>query len=502
MPSPPLRRLLLSSALLALLSLPGGCAGGSGSPAHARSADPLVVALDPEAHTSARSRAIREARAARQAGEIEQERYREALKSIAWQRSVFAPIRIEAIRALADDDPDDTARMLALLLPTEPAWPVIEASGELAAERDWTIATSGLVRSWSREVLEPPDADRPERAALLALHPGKTGVEIVYAVFANPNVPDSFRRRARREAWALLTRLDAEGERVRALLAAETNADDPMLRTLRRGAADLGVVPRTPSSLERLEDLYTAEHDAFRKRASEIVARLSPEQRRGLELRHLTPIMWAGVYEPDLLDATREALADRARRRLDGRDTFKRTSGWTGRMSAPDETIEQWSDDLVWADLLTVLIADRAVRDPAVIDAVFRFQVQDRGDRSTELGGLIDAARASEAPDSAAAGPRFVALLYEPRPTQRSGDQAFIAPPEMLDDAATALLCFHLQVQSVTNAEFAGPSRGDVDFARKHALSCVVFTSVSGSTMNVDYYQGDGARVDLGAIRK
>jgi hypothetical protein len=485
----------LAALMLGALTLVG-CTGAE--PAETGLLDPLSEAVNPDASNNERVRAILAARAEREAGEIERERYREVLKSIAWKRSNFAPVRIAAIEALAADGPDDTARMLALLLPTEPSWDVIEASGELAAEQGWNITTSGLVRSWSREVQEPRDADRPERAALLALHPDRTDVEIVYNVFARPDVPDTFRQRTRREAWALLTRLDEDGERIRELLTREDRSDDPLIVTLRRGARELAVVPRTPTSLQRLERLYE-KHEDFRQRAASVVASLNDAQRRGLELRHLAPLLWTERHEPAWLDADSAELISLLEARLDGRDTFKRTSGWSDRMSAPDETVQEWREDLVWADLLTILIADGAVRDPAVIEAVFRFQVQDRRDRSTELGGLIDAVGDDPA---SSASPRFVATLYEPRPTQRSGDQAFIAPVEMLSDAATALLCFHMQVQSVNNVEFAGPSQGDIAFARAHALSCVVFTSISGSAMNVDYYQGDGARIDLGAVRR
>ena len=43
---------------------------------------------------------------------------------------------------------------------------------------------------------------------------------------------------------------------------------------------------------------------------------------------------------------------------------------------------------------------------------------------------------------------------------------------------------------------------GDLDYAKRFGRSCLVLTFVSKNAMGVDYYQPDGARIDIGSISR
>jgi hypothetical protein len=71
----------------------------------------------------------------------------------------------------------------------------------------------------------------------------------------------------------------------------------------------------------------------------------------------------------------------------------------------------------------------------------------------------------------------------------------------MLTAGATALAHFHFHVQRDDNADYAGPSEGDVGYAQDQGRACVVFTSVRAGVLNADYYQPGGITIDLGEVR-
>jgi len=454
---------------------------------------------DPESATADRVNAIRALRQIHESGGGDQAGYREEMKRMAWRRSETPRVRLEAIDALLADDPQDTARMLALMLPTETQWAVIQGVSELASERDWTELTPALVRSWSREVQEPADPDRPERAALVALHPGKTPVEIVFEVFVKTTGEGLFVEETRRDGWALLGRIDPDGATIARLLADEDLAtNDPLLADLQAGARDLAAVPTSAEQLDWLRALREPERRDFYNDAAGAIEALSPEQRRGLELRHAAPILLASERFPALLRASRAELLDDLSSRLAGRRGAPRTAESGEAMYGAREDLEDWESDLVWADLLLILLADEAIHHPEVVADIFEQADHDRRDRSTEYGGVL---RASEASDSSAQN-GFVAISHPPRPAQRVADNRFTPSIDMVEAGYTALIDYHFHAQRMNNDEYAGPGPGDLQTARRLGRSSLVFTSLSRDELNVDYYQPDGARIDLGRLRR
>ncbi|MBX3404447.1 MAG: hypothetical protein KF699_13630 [Phycisphaeraceae bacterium] len=485
-------------------------------------AQPLLDVSDGKLGEDRRLRAIDQAWREVEAGTADREATREALKKLVW--TIGRPsdrIRVRALEALLrDTTPEgraDTLNLLRLRMPTEAGWPMIEAVSRAARERAddqaWRVLTSPLVRSFSRAVPTPPDPDRPERAALLALHDGTTADDlaaIVFGVFIDPvaNGADEgeMADKARAAAWELLSRLDPRGEQRAAIIAARSDLrTHPAVAEIALLQERIGIVPVSGSELD-LARRMTATDDPTRGAwwAAAVAAfdGLTDEQRLGLALRHVEPLRWAAEHRPEWVACGREELLTHVERRLAGRRTW-RAGGADGGMRAKGETLRDWRADLAWGDLLAIMVIDEALHEPAVIAELFAQAAKDRADTSTEYGGLLWAAAArcvESTSGRVAAESRFRASLFEPRPAHRKNDRTFIAPPEMFAADARALAHYHFHVQTVANSDYAGPGAGDLEFARTHRRNNIVLTSVRAGVLNADYYQWNGAVIDLGEV--
>jgi len=480
---------LVAGAAAALLAsgVPG-CSGGSSS-------RPRVAMDDREAHTQSRIETIRDAWPSVERGDADAGLMRENLKRVAWSRSTFHTVRVAAIEELIRDEKNDadTRTMLGLMLPTETDWFVINFVCDQAATRGWVELAPALVRSWSRPVHEPPDNQRPERAALAALYPQRTPLESVFAVFAGETTGRALTERERRDAWGLLRRIDPDSDRVRDLLtgvAGTTIADDPFLEALVPGARDLGAVPDTAEQLAWLSRLRDPSKAQFWQESARAIASLSPEQRAGLELRHAAVIRWAAANRSEWVGRSREELLGTVERRLSGRKHYSRVRESPTGM--PDDLFRHWRSKLAWADALTILVALEAMDDQNLPAALFAQADIDHNDRSTEHGGILDAAP----------GGGFAARHFPPRPTQRVSDQVFIASIDMIEAGDTGLFHYHFHANSHGNRDYAGPSREDITAAANLGRSSLVLSFINKNTLNADYYQPDGAKVDLGEIMR
>lgn len=511
--------------------------------------DDTSTLLDGDAGTNKRTQALDRLWGEVEAGRTERAAGRETLKQVMWKGSAPSPLRVHAFgKLVSDTTPEgqaDTRNFVRLRLPTEAQWPVIEAmckhiAAEAATDRAgaWRQVVPALVRSYARKVPVPPDPDRPEREALLALFPDQTLERIVFDVYLDPEMksagdlkiaPDVAEKQ-RQAAWELLGRLDSDGSRRREFLT-NAPADSPAVTTLARFANELRVVPVTGSELAWANGLIEsadAGAPGWWASVQAAAAQLNAQQSAGLQLRHLEALRWATAHQSRWVSADRDGLLAELKARLEPRRKWRKTEGVGPNDLQSPELLSDWADRLSWGDVLTILVIDEAMKDPRVVEALFEQAAADRVDTSGEHGGLLfatDATPMASGPggaikpkwDMAGGEPGFVARGYAGRPAQRVNDRTFVAPDDMFTAEGAggrALAHYHFHAQSVNNADYAGPGYGDHEYAALHGRACLVLTSVRPGVLNVDYYQrpgrvppdakflapGNGVQIDLGEV--
>ncbi len=430
----------------------------------------------------------------------------EAFKDIAWMRRMPTQLRVAALEQLiGQGELLSEVQGLVLvvgLLPTETDQIVRHALSQHIVRHNWVEATPALVRSFSKIDQTIPDNARPEHLALLELHKEKDIQEIVFDTFVehSPQLDAELGTRIRRDAWNLLSRLDATGEMrvglLSGLLEQPPYEKDPMLAALRRGLVELRAIPLTGEELEWLTQLHETKGKPatdWWAQARAAVGALDATQRRGLRMRHIEALRWASQSRPEWSKASRTELLAELDSRLATR-THRRRAVDVIRFRSED--LKSHQDAMAWPDLLTALVLDDAIQTERIRGALFEQAESDRNDKTTEYGGIIRISIRS------AESSTYVAALYEPKPVMRESDTSFVASPEMLMESSMALAHYHFHVQSVSNGRYAGPSDGDMAYAARYGRACVVFTAIDEETLGVDLYQPDGVVLDLGEIKR
>lgn len=486
----------------------GGCASGGGG-AGGAAQDPVAQALARDEHVDTRKAAIDQIWAQVESGTMDRMAGREAIKRVVWGANP-EQVRLHALRTLAGDETEvglaDTESLMGFLLPTEGNLRVLAFIGETVASRGWVDVTPALIRSYARPTAMVDDADRAERGAIERLHSGKSVEEVAFEVFlyrpgsaGEQGLALDRAEKARLAAWDLLGRLDPEGSARVKLMSGGVGSGsaDPTLDVL-RAAAGLGVVPVTSSELEWVRGVFAsqaAEDRAWWAQVTSAVEKLGEEQRVGLRVRHLEPVRWAAAHQPDLLVMGRAELLSDLKGRLSGRKVYRREREGQGFGMGEPETIEHWESRLSWGDMLAIRVIDQAMEHPAVANALFAQAEEDRRDTSTEHGGVLSMV-------ATGAGEESAVYPFPPRASQRFGDRRFVASDDMFRSSGRSLAHYHFHVQEARNRAYAGPGEGDMEYARAHGRNCLVLTSVQDDVMNVDYYQSNGAVVDLGELRR
>jgi hypothetical protein len=485
---------------LQLAGLTCGLAGCGGS---TRDSDPLTEIRDPRLGEKRRTQAIEQVWADAEAGKLDKVTAREELKTVAWSAGWPDKMRLTALRCLASDTTEkgqaDTRSMFKLMLPREPNREVTAFLCSTVTARGWKDATPALVRSLARVWPDVPDRERPEYLAISSLNAPKSVQEVVYDVFLQPPeeggafglIPAD---RVRADAWDLLARVDPDGSvRARLLSSPEAAGEPAIVADMKAAEEELRCLPLSGDELTWLSALRSEANRAWWEQTRTAVAGIDMQKAPKLQLRHLEPINWASLYKTEWLSASRAELLSEVRARLDKRERHRRKAGDYESWRPRPEGLQDSEAQLSWADLLTILVIDDAVRQPGVVQSLFAQAAMDTEDKSAEYGGLL---RASDAKNPAEA------VLYPPRPSARRGDKQFVASTDMIQQGATALAHFHFHVQEPRNASFAGPSPDDLNYAARYGRSCLVITSVAVGAMDIDYYQPDGVVIDLGAIRQ
>lgn len=489
-----MRHTLLSALVLALLA---GCSGSGET-----SGDPLVDARNDKLANWRRVDAVREAWA--NADPVRRAGIRESLKDQMWSQQTPPEVRIAIIDTFASDtDPAglaDTRNELRGMLPVEPDREVVSAICRKIVAGQWTEFGPALVRSYAREVEKVPDDKRAERIALQSISPGVPPERVAFDVFLHPpedgpDAPIKLRERTRQAAWDLLARLDPAGDLRREWLDAAA-PDEPVVRDMRRLLAELRVVPISGGEIAWMTSLFEPANTgaaAWLARTTPVISALRADQADGLCLRHIEPVRWASANRTAWFGANRSELLAELESRLKERSFRERGETSSFKRPVPSR-LRDWSKQLSWADVLTILVVDEALRAPSARAAIFTQVDADQRDDSTEYGGIITLR------DDPASFARFV--LYMPRGSERAGDRRFFAPQEMLDAGELALAHYHFHVQTWRNSDFAGPSVEDLQFAARHGRTSLVLSGIAEGELNVDLYQPDGVVIDLGMIER
>jgi hypothetical protein len=486
--------LLALCLLLALSAAPTGCA----SRTRQLSGDPLTDFQNPELRPPQRIAAMR---AAWEDPQADRTTIRPPLKDLVWSDQTPREIRLAAVDLLMSDDSwsglRDSQSFIRARVPTERDYEIIRRMGRQAVARGWQDLTPAFVRSYAIEDANIPDHTRTERVIIEALNPDQPMELIVTRVFLNPQQGAlgsiDLDARAREAAWDLLARLDPSGEARRQVLLREDLPTDEegarVLRTIRRGLSELGVVPRNGEELRWLVALSGEPGGVWWSQTAAAVAQLSPEQAEGLKLRNLEALRWASLYREPWMRDDRTQLEGRLRARIGDRETTPRRADDRELRSVP-QLLDEASRSLSWGDVLGMLAIDVALHDPSVLKRIFEQAEMDRADETTEYGGLLFVDGSG----------RFVAQLYPPRPQHRKGDDQFVASSDMVEQSVRALAMYHFHAMRERNSRFAGPSVEDFAQARTQGRMGVVITSINEDELNIDAFTDAPASVDLGAL--
>lgn len=499
---------LLISCGVAAAALLTSCSSGP-------SQSPITDMRNPALSENARIEAMEAAWQNSKVGTPDREMARNAMKDLVWSPATPSQLRIRIVGNLLDS-PDaaeaaDAREMAKLILPREKSRQMVTLLSDIAGTRGWEDFVPPLIRSYSRWIPEVKDSERAERVALGKLSKGKPIEHMVFDAFVNPPEAEStygmnWQERLRSDAWDLLGRLDADGAMRIGLITSldapgVVKGDDRVLQTIRSCFKDLRSIPLTGDELKwamRLRDEKIAENATWWAITRGVISGLDFDRTGPLALRHAEPIRWASQHRTEWLTMTRAELKNLLSERLKNRQLNIRSAEQPPVGRPYRESLDAWDDRLRWGDLLSMLVIDEALQEPNIAPALTRFAELDRKDTTTEYGGIIRESTAAETTENNA--PKFITVLYPPRPGQRMGDTQFIASDDMVANSDIALLHFHFHAQSTSNRGYSGPSYADLEYARRYGRNCIVFTSVAQGVLGIDYYQSNFAVIDLGQI--
>ena len=404
----------------------------------------------------------------------------------AWHQLIWEPgyphwQRREAIDHLMTHDERGFQQAVAERIARVTDWHTLRYLLRQVVTRCWTNLTPSVIRSYARLDPTMDDERRPERQALEQLNDGQSVPQVAWSVLANPD--PLVRTVDRVAAWVLLGRLlDRENLRVTLI---QMRATDRLVADLQAAVSQLNVLPLQVEEVLCLTHWRDPDRRIHWQRAVEAVARLSEQQRQRLQLRHIPVILQTSVSARRMSLTSLRAHVEATMGRQPPQPISRQDRTDTTR---DHETFSD-QDELCWADWETIRQIHQALLDHRVVRALFNQADADHHDTGTEYGGVL-----------IGSGGRFQARGYRPRIVRH--DRIFYPPPEMIEKVYTSLAHYHFHAQSYRNDSSVGPGIGDLRFARRTNFNCVVLTFVDRDRLAAHYYQGNGAVVDLGVMKR
>jgi hypothetical protein len=436
-------------------------------------ADPVDTALNAERSVSQRIRAIQ------QIPDPQTDR----LYTLVWYANHRIEIRAAAVDRLLQAQPQRFWQQVDTNYRRVDDWPMITLLCERASEQGEQAFVATAIKSWARPSVTYSDTDRPERAALMALVKTNDAQAYLAEVCRGSVQAPLGDRDVRVAAWSVYCRVVSDAQ-ARALIT-QRKADDPLLGQLAIIEPTVERLPADDEALHRLDTLVArSSADTWQERAA-YRQRVTDDPVTNLAARHLPAIDRGG----DRLLMDRASLLEALRTRLAGADHRFRGEDADGAYAEPrPELLEDHADRLSHADLLVLHQISDALQLPELIEVLHAQATADYEDRTSELGGVLTWDDHH----------RVVAEAYPP--ALRRHDRMYIASDACVLAMHTGLAHYHFHAQEYDTSVWAGPGRGDLDFADRMHANCVVFTFVDQATLNVDVYFPGDVIVDLGCV--
>ncbi|MEX2217093.1 MAG: hypothetical protein WD768_23475 [Phycisphaeraceae bacterium] len=406
-----------------------------------------------------------------------------AMDRLVWDEGHPDELRIYAIDQLIARDEKDFLDKLDRRIVLIPYGTPMDHIFALGKERRWPHLSAMLVKRWAVPIRGVNDDNRKERKWIGELNSDREVEQIVFETFTSPDEHITAPQRV--GAWALLNRISTQDQLMTAL--AEAPATTALVVDLKAAAADLRALPRHREGIKWLYFLRDpARADAWQQ-AKANVAKLSPDQRVGLAMRHLAILP---LLDENTLAMNRTALLAAMHATLREEEIHTTSGRGGGLISDYPQRLSDRQDKLSWADLATMRVLLRLVHDADVKRSLFEQADRDLANNTTEFGGVLDIVTGKP-----------IAKEYPPM-LRVSHNRQYAPTEEMIQHCYTGLAHYHFHAQAHNNSAHAGPGLGDIETAERLDFNFLVFTFIDKDRLNVDYHQPGGAVIDLGTLRR
>ncbi len=387
-------------------------------------------------------------------------------------------MRIYAMDQLVLADKKRCVAALAFALPRMESWPVLQHACDVTVKLHDFSLLNVLVCSLDRPATTFTPRDRPEAKAITQLS-GRPLDALLLDALSGPQ-----ELAVKIAALDLLCQLEDSShlqKRLRSLPPGDSFLDD-----IRWSIELFNFVPMGTNQVSWMRYLRQDRYANTIIHAAHAHQTLlnQPDYHFAPRFVHLLANL---DVQPVILAMSRQQLLDDLRNRLAPLTHVNRTPEYEHAADDVDESLAPNLSKLSRCDLLTIRQLLIFLPNPALRQALQRAGLADRADTSSEHGGLLFLRPTDDG---------ITATIYPP--LFSTSDFQYIPSTKLYTDAADALAMFHFHYQQSHNAEKAGPGEGDLRSAAKNLFTGVVITSIDDHRFDVDYFNPDGAVVDLG----
>ena len=451
---------------------------GVGITNHIATRDPaklLIILGDTTAPKEARQEADR--RFVEQKGPADAKRLA-TLERMLFERGHSEAMQIYAMDQIVAADRARAVRSLASYLPKLPEGPVLDHACALCVELKDEQLLGALIKSLGREQRGEALEGRAEAKAIEKLTGRPLERGLVREFQTGMDIP------TRLAALGMLRQIQGDDStKMIALVVADQRVEDEFEKDVKWGVAMFGMLPANRTEVDWLHELQEKKHEALVRAAKQRHELLKNELDYVFALRFV-PVL--ARTDDAAIKMNRQQLMEDLQSRLSRLEHVKREPLYQKAADDLDESLEAHPMKLTRGDLLAMRLILHDLEHGTMVATAMQQGLADRADTTTEHGGLllIDA---------------HGTLALQPYPAIiKNSDFQYTGSDELTRDLPGALAQYHYHFQKPFNDAIAGPGVGDLSYAKNARCSGVVFTSVKGDRVDVDYFTPEGAVVDLG----